>query len=102
LQFEMDSDIRMRRIDQLNAQLEASCQKCESLAKASETAPTAGEKAAYARSLEKALQQKHVLQLALVRLQRQQRESSREDATVRDANRTPRTTGRKPGLATAE
>ena len=66
----MESGTNKAKIDALAAQIEASRLKCDSIAKAIKAASTPWEKSALTRSLDRALQQKHTLQLALVLVER--------------------------------
>ncbi len=72
--------MRKAKIDALTAQVEASRLKCDSIAKAIEAASTPWEKSALTGSLDRALQQKHALQLALVLVERNGRGNKGEPA----------------------
>jgi len=66
----VESETHKAKIDALTAQIEAIRLKCDSIAKVIEAASSPWEKSALTGSLERALQQKHTLQLALVLVER--------------------------------
>ena len=95
----MESEIHKAKIDALTAQIEASRLKCDSIAKAIEAASAPWEKSALAGSLDRAMQQKHTLQLALVLVERNGRGSK---GTPSKSNRKIRVPETAPDPATTD
>lgn len=95
----VESDTHKAKIDALTAQIEASRLKCDSISKAIEAASTPWEKSGLAGSLERALQQKHALQLALVLVERNGRGKK---GTPFQSNREIRVPGIAPDPATTD